>query len=218
MADSGFARSSASEQQLLGPEKQVSRVWLWIGLMVLVAAVIVVSSLLKPPPEARGPRHPAVGTKITTFHLEPLTGDAREASLDDLEGKVTLINFWGPWCSACVIEFPHLVELERHFRGKDGFQFFSISSNQDPRDEAGLAASTEAFLKQHQADFPTHRDSDVRTTRGLVTDANLDHFGYPTTALLGRDGAIRGLWLGYVPGDEDSVRQTIEKTLAEKSK
>src|SRR5262245_1596548 len=152
MADSGFARSSASEQQLLGPARQISRIWLWLGLMVVVAALVVLSSLLRPPPEARGPRHPAVGTKIATFHLEPLKGDARETSIDDLAGKVTLINFWGPWCSACVIEFPHLVELGRHFRRKDGFQFFSISSNHDPRDEAGLAASTEAFLKQHQAD------------------------------------------------------------------
>jgi thiol-disulfide isomerase/thioredoxin len=207
--------TSASEQQLLPPQRRRSRVWLWLGLMVLVAVVFAAATLLRPPPPPIGPRHPAVGTKLTTFHLEPLTGEGRETSLEDLAGKVTLLNFWGPWCSACIVEFPHLVEIERHFRGRGDFQFFSVSSNQNARDETGLAASTAQFLKQHQADFPTYRDADARTIDSLITDAKLDHFGFPTTVLLGRDGAIRGIWLGYSRGDEESVRQAIEKALAD---
>ena len=31
--------------------------------------------------------------------------------------------------------------------------------------------------------------------------------------LLGPDGAIRGLWIGYVPGDEKAVRQAIGDNL-----
>ena len=218
MNRSGFAMTSASEQQLLAQERRGSRVWLWLGLMVLVAVVFAAAMLLRPPPAEVGPRHPAVGTKITTFHLEPLTGNGLETSLDDLAGKVTPLNFWGPWCSACIVEFPHLVELERHFRASDDFQFFSVSSNQNARDETGLAASTAEFLKQQQADFPTYRDSDAHTIDSLIDAAKLDHFGFPTTVLLGRDGAIRGLWLGYSRGDEESVRQAIEKALAEKAK
>jgi hypothetical protein len=49
---------------------------------------------------------------------------------------------------------------------------------------------------------------------GLVQAAKLEGFGYPATVVLGRDGAIRGLWIGYTPGDETAVRQAIEKSLA----
>ena len=41
---------------------------------------------------------------------------------------MTLVNFWGPWCPACGIEFPHLVELEEHFRTDPNFQFLSVST------------------------------------------------------------------------------------------
>jgi thiol-disulfide isomerase/thioredoxin len=171
-------------------------------------------AVLKPPPEPRGERHPAVGTKLPTFQLEPLTGEVRPASAADLAGKVTLVNFWGPWCGACVVEFPHLVEIEQHFRTKPGFQFFSVSSNFDPRDEQGLAESTEAFLKQQQADFPTYRDPQGATTISLVKAAEIENFGFPATVVFGRGGAIRGLWIGYVPGDELAVRKAIDAALA----
>src|SRR5262249_39047933 len=144
---------------------------------------------LEPPPEEL--THPAIGTKLTMFRLEPLTGNGRPITEADLIGKVTLVNFWGPWCGACVVEFPHLMEIEKHFREEPDFQFLSISTNYNPRDDKGLAQSTEHFLKQRRADFPTYRDPDAATTRDLIQAARLDHFGYPTTVLIDREGAIR---------------------------
>jgi hypothetical protein len=31
--------------------------------------------------------------------------------------------------------------------------------------------------------------------------------------LIGRDGAIRGLWVGYIPGDETAIRRAIDTAL-----
>jgi cytochrome c biogenesis protein CcmG/thiol:disulfide interchange protein DsbE len=214
MAESDFSQSSEAERQLLPPERSGWSIWPWALLIAALVAMLGLRTAVKPPPELRGEHHPAVGTKLTTLHLEPLTGDAQPVSQADLAGKVTLINFWGPWCPACVVEFPHLAELEKHFRSQAGFQFFSISSNYDPRDEQGLAASTQQFLQQHQADFPTYRDPQAITTMGLVQTAKVEGFGYPATVVLGQDSSIRGLWIGYTTGDENAVRQTIEKSLS----
>jgi thiol-disulfide isomerase/thioredoxin len=219
MSESRFAKSSESERQLLPPERARFPLWPWLLLLVgLVVAMMVRAGLTKPEPERRGETDPAVGTEVTTFRLEPLTGDSRQITEADLQGKVTLVNFWGPWCTACVVEFPHLVELEEHFRAQPGFQFYSISSNYDPRDEQGLAEGTERFLKQHQATFPTYRDPQGQTIIDLIKAAKIEEFGYPATVLLGPGGLIRGLWIGYVPGDEKAVRQAIEKALAEMQK
>jgi len=203
------------------PEKAGFGVWPWLGLLVvLVVALVVRVVIVRTPPQPRGEHHPAVGQKLTTFHLEPLTGDSREVSIDDLDEKVTLINFWGPWCGACVVEFPHLVELEQHFRHQPGFQFFSVSSNYNPLDDTDLAENTEKFLKQQRAGFPAYRDPQGQTTIGLIKAAKEEYFGYPATLLLGKGGIIRGLWIGYIPGDETAVREAVERAIkadAEKS-
>jgi cytochrome c biogenesis protein CcmG/thiol:disulfide interchange protein DsbE len=218
MNDSGFTQTSEAERQMLPPEGSRWPVWPWLLLMLGLAVVLVLRSLMTPAAEARGEHHPAVGVKLGTLRLEPLTGAGQPVAEADLQGKVTLINFWGPWCGACAVEFPHLVELEQHFRGQPGFQFFSLSSNYDPRDEKDLAENTELFLKHHKAEFPTYRDPDARTTVGLMKGAKLEGFAYPATVLLDRRGAIRGLWIGFVPGDERAVRVAIESALADQSK
>lgn len=216
MSQSGFSASSEAEKQYLPPERSGMPIWPWVLLLVASAVIFLVRwGSVKPqgPEEARGERHPAVGQKVTTFALQPLTGDSREVTEADLAEKVTLVNFWGPWCGACAVEFPHLVEVESHFRSQPGFQFFSISSNYNPSDEKGLEEGTKAFLARYKADFPTYRDPDGNTVIALARGAQLHDFGFPCTVLLGKGGVIRGLWIGFIPGDEDAVRVAIEKAL-----
>jgi thiol-disulfide isomerase/thioredoxin len=201
------------ERQALPADHPTRRVWPWLLVAGALAAVMwwrAVAGPGKAPPAAN---HPAIGGKITTFRLEPLTGDGRSVTESDLIGKVTLVNFWGPWCGACRVEFPYLVEIEQHFRGHPDFQFFSVSSNFDPLDEQGLKQSTEQFLKLFQADFPTHHDPQAKTTIALIQVARIEGFGYPTTVLLDREGVIRGLWPGFAPGDERQIRQAIDDAL-----
>ncbi len=215
MTESAFANSSESERQLLGPQRKGPLLWPWFGLALVMLTILLTRTWWQPRREMAGGTHPAVSTKLTTFKLQPLTGEARDVDTADLDGKVTLVNFWGPWCGACAVEFPHLVEIEDHFRRQPGFQFFSVSSNFDPFDETGLAENTTDFLKRHKAEFPTYRDTQVQTLRALVAELKLENFGFPTTILVGPDRAVRGIWTGYSPGDEKDIQRSIEKALAE---
>jgi thiol-disulfide isomerase/thioredoxin len=215
MSQSAFVRSSDSEKEFLPPEPRGLGIWPWLLIGLAMLAVFLVSLSRKGGRESVGMQHPAVSKRVTQFSLKPLTGGAREIELEDLAGKVTLVNFWGPWCGACAIEFPHLVEIEGHFRGDERFQFLSVSTNFDLLDETGLADSTAEFLKRHQADFPTYKDPRGETTRALVAGLGLENFGYPTTLLIGPDLSVRAVWAGYSPGDEKDVLQMVEKTLAE---
>jgi thiol-disulfide isomerase/thioredoxin len=214
MTESGFSQSNEMDRQSLPPQQAGLRVWPWVLLAVALIGVVAWRATRNPAGSDReGTAHPAVGTKLVTFRLEPLTGGGRAVAEADLAGKVSLVNFWGPWCGPCGIEFPHLMEVERHFRGSPDFQFFSISSNANPFDDTGLAESTEHFLKQHQADFPTYRDPQAETTRALIQAAKLENFGYPTTVLLDRQATIRGIWMGFMPGDERQIERAVERAL-----
>jgi len=214
MTESGFSESSEMDRQAIVPERPGLRVWPWVVLAVALIGVVAWRATRSPAGSDRaGTQNPAVGTKLATFRLQPLTGDGRAATEADLAGKVSLINFWGPWCGPCGMEFPHLMEIERHFRGSPDFQFFSIASNANPFDATGLAESTAHFLKQRQADFPTYRDPQAETTRALIHTAKLENFGYPTTVLLDRQGTIRGIWMGFTPGDERQIERAVELAL-----
>ena len=90
---------------------------------------------------------------------------------------------------------------------KDDLPLFTASSKE-----------WEQFLKKQRAEFPTYRDPRGQTTMALIEAAREEQFGYPATALVGKGGAILGLWIGYVPGDEKAVRQAVEKALLNKQK
>jgi hypothetical protein len=114
-----------------------------------------------------------------------------------------------------VIEFPHLMELEAHYRGQADFRFVSVSCS-GGLDDSRLAENTAAFLEQQSSDIPTFADPAMETRNAIAKVAGEPRVPYPTTLILGRDGVIRGFWLGYNPAYIDEMRQVIDAALAEK--
>lgn len=46
------------------------------------------------------------------------TSDGQHISLDDLHGKVVLIDFWATWCGPCMAALPHIREIANKFHGQ----------------------------------------------------------------------------------------------------
>jgi thiol-disulfide isomerase/thioredoxin len=46
------------------------------------------------------------------------TIDGRKVSIDDLQGKVVLIDFWATWCGPCREALPHIKEIAKKFQGQ----------------------------------------------------------------------------------------------------
>ena len=207
-----------SEQQEFDTPPPASgrfRLLLLAVLLVALMIAVVLSRQLGRNSAISAP-HPAVGHRLERLHLEPLIGTDQPLSLGDLAGKVTLINVWGTWCGPCIIEFPHLKELAEHFRSEPDFRFVSISSSGGPGpDDADLAANTEAFLREQQADFPAYADPLRETCNEIARVAGVAGVPYPTTLILGRDGKVRALWFGYRDGLTTEMRDVIDAALRE---
>src|SRR5690349_763906 len=76
-------------------------------------------------------------------------------SLDDLKGKVVLLDFWGTWCPPCVASVPELRNLYKRYSQNPAFVLLGISSDFDE-------GAWRAFTDKNQMIWPQYRDHDRR--------------------------------------------------------
>ncbi len=200
------------------PAKGTSSLVTWGALALAALAVLGWQLFLRPKLALeQATKNPAVGQALPVLELQPLTGTERGMSLENVRGKVTLVNYWGTWCPPCVEEFPHLVDLWDRYRGQDDFLLVSVSSTFDSREDVpAVRANTEQFLKRYGASLPTYIDADGASRQVLADLLGERGFAYPTTVLLDRAGSIRAVWLGYQRGYEGQMEKLVSKLLAEK--
>jgi len=67
-----------------------------------------------------------VGEPAPPFTL--LTYDKHKLSLDDLRGKVVVINHWATWCGPCKAEMPMMSGFHHRFKDK-GFEIFGVTTD-----------------------------------------------------------------------------------------
>jgi thiol-disulfide isomerase/thioredoxin len=59
-----------------------------------------------------------------------VTTDGERISLDDLTGKVVLLDFWATWCTPCREAMPHMREIANRFQGQP-LVLLSVSLDDD---------------------------------------------------------------------------------------
>jgi len=195
----------------------MSRLATIMVLVAILAGLWVVGWLLiwgvKPWFQQRG-----IGKPCTFMELKPLSGSPPALSLADLQGHVTLLNFWGTWCPPCRAELPHMAELRQRFAGQRAFRLVAISYPPDGRaaDRQSVLDDTTGLLKQLNLVLPTYYDPGGRTFDAV--DATIGFEGFPTTLLLDRQGVIRAIWVGYEPGVETEMERRVAELLGEAEK
>ncbi len=77
----------------------------------------------------------------------------RSISMDELRGKVVVIDFWATWCGPCVAEMPHMKKLYSQYHDK-GVEFLGISLDQ-PVDRGGLD-QLKKYCKNNNINWPQY--------------------------------------------------------------
>ncbi len=74
-----------------------------------------------------------VGQKAPEISLEKILNkpDGVNVRLEDLRGKIVVLEFWATWCAPCIPAMDHLSELQRKF--EDILQVIAISAEDEKR-------------------------------------------------------------------------------------
>ena len=127
--------------------------------------------------------------------------DGSTLRTEQLQGKVTLVNFWATSCTTCVAEMPELVATYDKFKDR-GYETLAVAMSYDP------PAYVVNFTESCQLPFKVAIDN---------TGANAQAWGEvkltPTTYLVNKRGEIVKRYVGTP--DFAELHRLIEKLLAE---
>jgi len=76
------------------------------------------------------------------------TLDGQRISMDELTGKVVLIDFWATWCGPCRAALPHVRDIAKKFAGQP-LVVLSISLDRDERKWKEFVAKNEMTWPQY---------------------------------------------------------------------
>ena len=120
-------------------------------------------------------------------------------------GRVALVAFWGVACGACCEEAPYLTGLAKQFGDQDLF-VVAVNGYDEPRETVAK------FVKEKGL---THS---IAMKGGKVAKDNYTVASYPVTFLVDRQGKVVDYHLGFDPGDEKLLAESISRVLAKLAK
>ena len=158
-------------------------------LFIAAAVLAVVGALIY----ALMDKPSAPAATFTTLEGNPIV-------LNELRGKVVLVNFWSTSCPGCIKEMPDLIQTYQQYKDK-GFVVVAVAMSYDPPNYVANFAQT------RQLPFP------------VALDVNGEHaraFGNvqltPTSFIIGKDGSIIEQKLGEL--DFDKLKTLLNKELS----
>ena len=126
----------------------------------------------------------------------PFDADGAEMTLQDLQGRVAVVNFWATWCAPCRTEMPTLAALQE---AVPDLRVATIAvGRQDP-------VEVDRFLREVGADaLPRWRDPQQALARDMGV------LGLPVTVILDAEGREVGRLTGDADWNGEAARALLQ--------
>ena len=133
------------------------------------------------------------------FTLKSRNGE--NIKLSELRGEVVMLNFWASWCAPCRQEMPLLEGLYKKYSDL-GFTLLAVNVEED-------SSKAEELLRDIPVTFPILYDNTNKVTKLYKVIA------MPSTVIIDRDGKLRYLHRGYLPGYEEDYKRQVSELIRE---
>lgn len=137
-------------------------------------------------------------------------------SLNDLRGKVVLLDFWATWCMPCIATFPRLRGWQKKYGGSD-FVIIGVTKYYGRDGDKKMTPLQELeflgeFKQKHKLLYPFAIAEPAED--GMKYGIN----AYPTTVLLDRNGVVRYIGIGAGLEESENLEEMIKKLLRDDSR
>jgi len=175
---------------------------IWVQVLIWAALIgLLVMLAIGLNRAQRGTVQP--GDRVGNFDLTLFSGyeydGQAQVSLEDLHGKVLLINFWASWCKPCEQEAAELRSAWVYYRDRGDVLFIGI-------DYVDTEPEAREYLKKFDITFPNGPDVGTRISQMFRIK------GVPETYFVDRDGVLRYVQVGPF-SSEDQIRAIIDPLL-----
>jgi thiol-disulfide isomerase/thioredoxin len=138
------------------------------------------------------------GDPALDFKLMDLAG--KEVTLASLKGKVVLLDFWATWCGPCKQAMPSIQKISEDYKGKD-VVILGVNT-WEKKEGAGKKYMTDKGFTYGCL----LAGDDLAVAYGIS--------GIPTLIVIGKDGKIEKIEVGFGPEGDKGLRAAIEAGLA----
>jgi thiol-disulfide isomerase/thioredoxin len=142
-----------------------------------------------------------LGRAAPALELDLLDGG--RVSLAAHKGKdIVVIDFWATWCPPCVKGLPIVSETAAAFKDK-GVVFYAVNEQEKPD-------TIKKFLEKNELNLKVPLDTKGEAGRSFGVT------GIPQTVLIGRDGTVQAVHVGFAPSVEKELREELAKLVENK--
>jgi thiol-disulfide isomerase/thioredoxin len=141
--------------------------------------------------------HASIGNPAPAVELSLLDGSTLR--LADQRGKVVVLDFWATWCAPCVQGLPKVAALTSAKKDQ-GVVFVAVNQGED-------RATIETFLHQKGLSLPV-------ALGGAEVGAKFGVDGIPHVVVIGRDGVVAAVKIGFGGDSEVQLAAALEQAIA----
>lgn len=141
---------------------------------------------------------PVFPRAATPFALTGLTGEAY--SLESLQGRVVLLDFWATWCAPCRKSMPELQSLHAEYAAR-GLTVLGVSIDEK------ADGKVKKFVKERGYSYPIAIDAAASPAWQAYRVKSI-----PAAFLIDREGRVVAQWTGAAP-PPDELRAAVRGAL-----
>lgn len=161
-------------------------------LSALALATLVVGSA-----PAQEKPNPLQGKALPAFSMKGI--DGKPVTNATIKGKVAIFDFWATWCGPCMKASPLMDSLYKKY-GRQGLVVIGAKV----LDDNGSAVE---YKKKHGYSY-------LFTTGGETLMQPFGFKGIPAFVIVGRDGKVAKVQMGYGPELDAVFEKTVKSLLA----
>jgi len=137
---------------------------------------------------------------LATLQMAPpfrmVTSEGEELQLDNMNGKVVLLDFWATWCGPCKESLPEIARIAKDYANDPMLVVISVSQDAD-------AGAWKAFVQKNNMTWPQYRDANNALGNAYGVTAiphffSIDPNGVLKTEQVGSNADVRAVVDGLV--------------------